>query len=244
MQNLRTWRTGVPGGGVSWNVYIIPHFAANVKIQYPNKVIRIRGKSCVWNRNATFRSAAYQKSRCTAAFFKGRAYAYGRRQKRHLSIGKAAGARKKAHPGERVGFCGITDLRTDRSGASRRGPSRTAQSYTSAYRSVRRLASRAYACSSNRGFAAGARKKAHPGERVGFCGITLLRTDRSDALRHGLMRRGRSGASGARNAPWRRLRSWRRARWRAPGTRGSDGCNGPRSSGTPDSRPWAPWNPG
>ena len=180
MQNLRTWRTGVPGGGVSWNVYIIPHFAANVKIQYPNKVIRIRGKSCVWNRNATFRSAAYQKSRCTAAFFKGRAYAYGRRQKRHLSIGKAAGARKKAHPGE----------------------------------------------------------------RVGFCGITLLRTDRSDALRHGLMRRGRSGASGARNAPWRRLRSWRRARWRAPGTRGSDGCNGPRSSGTPDSRPWAPWNPG
>ena len=148
MQNLRTWRTGVPGGGVSWNVYIIPHFAANVKIQYPNKVIRIRGKSCVWNRNATFRSAAYQKSRCTAAFFKGRAYAYGRRQKRHLSIGKAAGARKKAHPGERVGFCGITDLRTDRSGASRRGPSRTAQSYTSAYRSVRGFPTRAFAYSS------------------------------------------------------------------------------------------------
>ena len=73
---------------------------------------------------------------------------------------------------------------------------------------------------------------------------TLLRTDRSNASRRGLMRRGRSGASGARNAPWRRLRSWRRARWRAPGTRGSDGCNGPRSSGTPDSRPWAPWNPG
>ena len=106
MQNLRTWRTGVPGGGVSWNVYIIPHFAANVKIQYPNKVIIIRGKSCVWNRNATFRSAAYQKSRCTAAFFKGRAS--GRRQKRYLSKGKAAGARKKAHPGERVGFCRLS----------------------------------------------------------------------------------------------------------------------------------------
>ena len=150
MQNLRTWRTGVPGGGVSWNVYIIPHFAANVKIQYPDIVTIIRGKSCVWNRNAAFRSAAYQKSRCTAAFFKGRAS--GRRQKRHISKGKAAGARKKAHPGGRVGFCGITLLRTDRSNASRRGPSRTAQSYASAYRSVKRFPTGAYAYRSIRRF--------------------------------------------------------------------------------------------
>ena len=179
MQNLRTWRTGVPGGEVSWNVYIIPHFAANVKIQYPNKVTIIRGKNCVWNRNAAFRSAAYQKSRCTAAFFKGRAS--GRRQKRHLSIGKSGGSATKSPPGGTGGLL---------------------WNYASAYRSVRGFPTRAFAYSSNIRFCVqidqtpcvtglcmqlgqrlrgGSAQKAHPGARVGFCGITLLRTDRSGA---------------------------------------------------------------
>lgn len=35
-------------------------------------------------------------------------------------------------------------------------------------------------------------------------------------------------------------RSWRTAPWRARGTRGSDGCSAPRSSGIPDNRPSAP----
>ena len=38
-----------------------------------------------------------------------------------------------------------------------------------------------------------------------------------------------SGAPGDRNARWRPSRCARTARRRAPGTRGSDGCNGPRS---------------
>ena len=38
-----------------------------------------------------------------------------------------------------------------------------------------------------------------------------------------------SGAPGDRNARWRPSRCARTARRRAPGTRGSDGCSGPRS---------------
>ena len=50
-------------------------------------------------------------------------------------------------------------------------------------------------------------------------------------------------SAGARSGPWPRPRCAGTARPRARGTRGSDGCNGPRSSGTPDSRRQAPWNP-
>ena len=55
-----------------------------------------------------------------------------------------------------------------------------------------------------------------------------------------LTRREPSASSGGRSEPWRWPRRRRRACRLSRGTRGSDGCNGPRSSGTPDSRPQAP----
>ena len=51
-----------------------------------------------------------------------------------------------------------------------------------------------------------------------------------------LIRTGPSASSGARTGPWRSPRWPRRACRRDPGTRGSDGCNGLRSSGSHDSR--------
>ena len=59
----------------------------------------------------------------------------------------------------------------------------------------------------------------------------------------GIIRRGLSASSGARSAPWHSPRCAGTVRRLSPGIRGSDGCNGPRSSGTPGSRLRAPWNP-
>ena len=52
-----------------------------------------------------------------------------------------------------------------------------------------------------------------------------------------------SASAGADSDPWQLSRCAGTARRRGRGTRGSDGCTGPRSSGTPDSRQPAPWSP-
>jgi len=54
----------------------------------------------------------------------------------------------------------------------------------------------------------------------------------------------RAASSGARNAPWRSSRCARTGLRRAPGTRGSGGCSGLRSSGSRGSRPSDPWSRG
>ena len=52
----------------------------------------------------------------------------------------------------------------------------------------------------------------------------------------GFIRRVPSASSGAHTGPWRSLRSPRRACRHDPGTRGSDGCSGLRSSGSRGNR--------